>query len=216
MTPATAFAGDPATGDNGADYLAITGTDTTIAIRAEALGGQRFEDWLAVQHRDVLDNTSVPDACKASTPNEWPSTPAGDSAGRTMTLCNFATVFAQAGEQAFAFEWGHSTFSAGEHLPFADFEQLLHDHHVRPDQPRVSTTSAIRSARPSGYSIQLDPSWAITPATVPLNDPSSTDATAADSFPRGRDRHDDRGRWRSPSAPGRLSASTSRISMARS
>ena len=204
VTPATAFAGDPATGDNGADYLAITGTDTTIAIRAEALGSQRFGDWLAVQHQAALDNTTVPDSCKASTPNDWPSTPVGDSAGRIMTLCNFAVVFAQAGEQAFSFEWAHSTFSAGEHLPFADFQQLLTTITFAPTSPgSVDHLSNTFSSPLYGYSIQLDPSWAITPATVPLNDPLSTDATVADSFHVSGTDTTASGSWRSASATGR-------------
>ena len=126
ITPAKVTADTPgATDDRLMDHLAITETDTTINVYANSLDGATFDAWLAQKHQEVLQDSTVPPSCKAVTPDSWPPTRVGNVSGKTMTLCNFAVVFAESGGKAYSFEWANETFAAGDHYSIADFLQVL-------------------------------------------------------------------------------------------
>jgi hypothetical protein len=127
FTAATVAADDQtATDETGADHLAITGSDTTIAVTRTALtGGETFDTYLAEARQGALGDSSVPDTCKSPDPSQWDVVPVGDQQGHVMALCNNEVVYVDLAGQVYAFEWGHGTFDAGQHLEESDFRQLL-------------------------------------------------------------------------------------------
>jgi hypothetical protein len=107
------------------DYLAVTGTDTTIGVAAEPIGKQTFAEYLAGQHAAVLKDMNVPATCRGSDPLVWPTVAVGDQEGREMSMCNYEVVFARSGPSVFQFEWGHDSFDNTQHLPVTDFHRIL-------------------------------------------------------------------------------------------
>jgi hypothetical protein len=126
VEPALIAAGQPgATEDAGSDLIHVVDTDTTIAVTADELGGQTFEQWMGDVHQEVLGDPDVPVDCKNGEPDTWPTQPVGDQDGRLMTLCNFAQVFVHVGDRAYTFTWENDTFSETSHMDVSYFKELL-------------------------------------------------------------------------------------------
>ena len=179
VTRATVDADDPAaTDENASDRLAITGTDTTIAVMANDLGGQSFDAWLADIHEGVLGDFGVPGSCKNGEPGSWPAQPVGSETGVLMTLCNFAQVFVEVDGQAYTFTWSHDTFDVPSHLDFLDFKRALETVTFGVGAA-ASPTFAVEQLTGQftsplyGYTIPVGSRWTVTPATTARTDPLS-------------------------------------------
>lgn len=106
------------------DEIAVTGTDTTIAIASQPLpAGGTLDEWLVPYHASTT--AAVPAGCDGGDPSTWPSTPIGGETGRSYELCNAAEAVVEVGGRVYVFTWGNSTFDAARHLGLASWRELL-------------------------------------------------------------------------------------------
>jgi hypothetical protein len=117
----TAVAG----GKSSDDLIHVPGTDTTIDISADYLGGQSFTTWANRLYHATERDPGVPADCHLSAPLEWPRLSIGATQGYLFQKCNQALGIAPIGNRVYVFIWGNRTFDEGKHYPQAKFEQLL-------------------------------------------------------------------------------------------
>ena len=123
VTPALTRRTGPLSQDTLADDIQVAGTDTGIGGSASPLGNRTWDELLA-QLRTIT-TPNVPPGCDGGDPSTWPTVPVGNKQGRVQQLCNAAIVYVLSGKTVYEFDWGNSTFNAGQHLEEIDFLHVL-------------------------------------------------------------------------------------------
>ncbi len=99
-------------------------TDTSIEAISESLpAGTTFDARMSAEARQTVG--TVPAGCEGGDPSSWPELKIGPATGRLQQLCNAAIAYTLVGGRVYEFDWGNSTFEAGQHFGQGAWEALL-------------------------------------------------------------------------------------------
>lgn len=107
------------------DSFRVPGTDTTIRVTADYLGGGTYATWANAYHQSILADAAVPSGCDGGDPSSWRRLQIGTGEGYLLQKCNEAIGVMPVGKRVYLFIWGNRTFVEGHHYPQSRFEKLL-------------------------------------------------------------------------------------------